>query len=424
MTRNNIIKLVIILILAAFFIIVSIPNGLSLIGIKKETKIRKGLDLVGGTQITYEADMSQIVEKDQEQAILSLKDIIDRRVNALGVTEPVVQSRKIGDKYGLIVELPGIKNINDALETIGKIANLQFKESKASKLGEWQDTKLTGRHLKKAEVQFDQQGNPEIAIEFNPEGAKIFADLTKKNLQKPMAIFLDKEMISAPTVQSEIKDGKAVITGQFTIDEAKKFAIQLNAGALPVPVKIVEQRNIGATLGENSVKEGLLAGLIGTILVAFFMILYYHLSGLMAFFALIIYSFTVFSIFKLSSLTPWAITLTLPGIAGFILSIGMAVDANILIFERTKEEIKAGKTLINAIDTGFSRAWTSIRDSNFSSLITCSILFWLGSGSIKGFAVTLAIGILISMLTAIVATRTFLQLISIGKFKEKLNWFI
>ncbi len=441
MNRKTIIKLVLIIILAAFFVFVDIPGGFPKIGIAKEPKLKKGLDLIGGTHIAYEADMSEIESGDRDEAILSLKDNIDHRVNALGVSEPQVQSRKIGDKYGLVIELPGIKNIDEALAIIGKVAQLEFKEGggptqlEASEFsgeeleqlqmlgGEWQKTELSGRHLKKAEVQFDQ-GSPQIAIEFNADGVGIFADLTKKNLNKPLAIFLDNELISAPTVQSKITDGKAVITGQFSIEEAKNFAIQLNAGALPVPIEVVEQRDIGATLGEDTVKKGLVAGMIGLVLVALFMILYYKLSGVLAVIALTIYAFLIFGIFKLSSFTPWAMTLTLPGLAGFVLSIGIAVDANILIFERTKEELKTGKPLLTAIDAGFQRAWPSIRDSNISTLIICLILFWLGVGSIKGFALTLGIGVLISMFSAIVITRTFLETVAVGKLKEKLNWFV
>jgi len=436
MNRNIIIKLVLIIILAAFFVLVDLPGGLSKIGILKEPKLKKGLDLVGGTHIAYEADMSEIEPQDRNDAIKSLVDVIDKRINALGVTEPVIQSRKIGDVYGLFVELPGIKDIDEALDLIGKTAQLEFKEGggteplsmgpgeftgeqieqlqKQQKTAEWKSTDLSGRHLKRADVQFDQQGKPEIAIEFNSEGARLFADITKRNLQKQVAIFLDNELISAPTVQSEIKEGKGVITGDFTIEEAKKFAIQLNAGALPVPIKIAEQRNVGATLGESSVKKSLLAGAIGLFLVALFMILYYRLPGILATIALAVYAVLVLGIFKISNLTPWGFTLTLPGIAGFILSIGMAIDANILIFERTKEELRAGKPLITAIEVGFNRAWPSI---------TCLILFWFGTGAIRGFALTLGIGILVSMFSAITVTRTFLQITAVGKIKEKLSWF-
>lgn len=444
MNTKLLIKLAIILILAGFLAIADIPGGFPKIGISKEPKLKKGLDLVGGTHIAYVADVSKIESGNQDQAIKSLVEVIDRRINALGVTEPVIQSRKIGSQYGLVVELPGIKDINEAIDLIGKTAQLQFKEggtAGTSNLGSgtfsgkeleqlqkqqqqgWKETNLSGRHLKKAEVQFDQQGKSEIAIEFNPEGAKIFADITKRNLQKPVAIFLDNEVISAPTVQSEIKGGKAVITGDFTIDEAKQLAIQLNAGALPVPIKIAEQRTVGATLGSDSVKNSLFAGLIGLFLVALFMILYYRIPGFLAVTALIIYTVLVLGIFKISALTPWGFTLTLPGIAGFILSVGMAIDANILIFERTKEEIRAERPIVTAIDNGFQRAWPSIRDSNISSLITCLILFWFGTGAIRGFALTLGIGILVSMFTAITVTKTFLQLATLGRLKEKLRWF-
>ena len=315
--------------------------------------------------------------------------------------------------------------MNEAIKLIGQTANLEFKEVVQTDKGvSYVKTDLSGRHLKKATAQIDEQGNPEIAIEFNAEGTKIFSELTKENLQKPIAIFLDNELLSAPTVQTQITDGKAVITGKFSIAEAKKLVLELNAGALPVPVKIVEQKNVGATLGQDSVKMGLLAAGIGLIAIVLFMLIYYKLAGLAAVLALGIYTLLVFGIFKLSSFTPAAITLTLPGLAAFVLSIGMAVDANILIFERTKEELRNQKSILTAIDSGFQRAWPSIRDSNLSSIITAIILFWLGIGSIKGFAVTLGVGIIISMFTAITITRTFLQLLGMTCLKNKISWFV
>ena len=417
------IKLGLIILLVATEVFLLVPGLLGKVGIKKEIKIHKGLDLIGGSHIVYEADMSKINAADRGQALNSLIDVINRRVNALGVAEPVIQSRKYGETYGIIIELPGINNVDEAINVIGKTAQLQFKDSPTGTYGDWQETQLSGANLKKADVQIDQQGSPEISIEFDSEGGKIFADLTKKDLQKPIAIFLDEELISAPTVQSEIKDGKAVITGKFTMQEAKNLALQFNAGALPVPIKIAEQRNVGATLGSDSIQKSLFAGVIAFISIIIFMLIYYRIPGLMAVLALLIYSLGVMSIFKLSSLTPWGITLTLAGITGFVLSVGMAVDANILIFERTKEELRAGYNLLTAIDRGFSRAWPSIRDSNVSSLITCVILFWFGTGSIRGFAVTLAVGILVSMFTAITVTRTFLQLMTLGNLKNRINFF-
>ncbi|MBI2263546.1 protein translocase subunit SecD, partial [Candidatus Berkelbacteria bacterium] len=259
--------------------------------------------------------------------------------------------------------------------------------------------------LKKANVTFDQNGNPEVAISFNKEGADKFKEITTRNLQKPVVIALDNEIVSAPTVQSAISDGNAVITGNFNIKEAKDLALQLNSGALPMPIKIAEQRRIGPTLGQESVKRSLVAGLVGILLVGLFMILYYRLPGLLATLALLFYGLFVLALFKLIP-----VTLTLAGVAGFILSIGMAVDANILIFERMKEELRAGKAKREAIEDGFRRAWSSIRDSNVSSLITCLILYYGTTGLVRGFAVTLALGILVSMFTAITVSRTFLRL--------------
>lgn len=267
-------------------------------------------------------------------------------------------------------------------------------------------TQLTGKQLKTATVVFDpNSGAPQVQLQFNSEGTKLFDELTKKNLGKPLAIYLDGSAISIPTVQSEITNGIAVITGDFSLPEAKQLARNLNAGALPVPITLISQQNIGASLGQESIERSLVAGLIGLLLVALFMVMYYRLPGLLAVVALCIYTLLVLAIFKL-----WPVTLTLAGIAGYILSIGMAVDANILVFERTKEELATGRPLLSAIDEGFRRAWLSIRDSNVSSLITALILIWFGSSLIKGFAITLSIGILVSMFSALTVTRTLLRL--------------
>lgn len=372
----------------------------------KELKIHEGLDLQGGTHLVYELDTSKIDAKDKDSATQAVINVIDKRINTLGVSEPVIQSAKIGDTQAVIVELPGIKDISQATNLIGKTAQLTFwqqSNSATDALG-WQETGLTGAHLRKAEVTYDQNSNnPQVAIEFNNTGKDLFKTITEQNLQKPVAIVLDNQMISTPTVQSVISDGKAVITGKFTLQEAKDLAKLLNAGALPVPIKIIEQRNVEATLGADSVKQSVVAGLIGLILIALFMILRYRFRGLIAIFALGIYSLIVLALFKIIP-----VTLTLAGIAGFILSIGMAVDANILIFERMTEELKSGKTLGAAIDEGFNRAWLSIKDSNVSSLITCVILYFTTSGLIRGFAVTLIIGILVSMFTAITVSRNLL----------------
>jgi len=414
---------VMILTLAAF--IIDWPNSFN-IKFLENVKIHEGLDLQGGTHLVYELDMSKVDKKDTDSAIQGVINVIDRRINALGVSEPVIQSSKVGDKNSLIVELPGISDINEATNLIGKTAQLEFweqetvltpvegQDSQNIPLG-WKPTQLNGSHLKRADVKFNQQsGEPEVAIEFNEEGKNLFAEITKKNLYKPVAIVLDNEIISAPTVQTPIEDGQAVITGKFNIQEAKKLSIELNAGALPIPINLVEQRNVGATLGNDSVKQSLLAGLIGIILIAVFMISYYKFPGFLAVLALCIYSLIVLAIFKIVP-----VVLTLAGIAGFILSIGMAVDANILVFERMKEELRFGKTVGAAVDEGFKRAWLSIRDSNISSLITCLILYFTTSGLVRGFAITLAIGILVSMFTAITITRTFLKL-TVGTGLEKI----
>lgn len=265
-------------------------------------------------------------------------------------------------------------------------------------------TGLTGQYLKKAQVSFNQNSlSPSISIEFNAEGAKLFAAITKANVNKPVAILLDNQIISAPNVREEIRDGKAEISGQFTVDEAKELVRNLNLGALPVPIKLASTEIIGATLGSEAAQKGVEAGLIGLLIVAVFMILWYRLPGLVAVISLSIYVMLMLAIFKL-----FPVTLTAAGIAGFILSIGIAVDANVLIFERFREELKAGKGMHEATKEGFHRAWTSIRDSNLSSLISAAILFWFGTSLIKGFALTLILGILVSMFTAIVVTRTFL----------------
>lgn len=388
----------------------------------KDVKVHEGLDLQGGTHLVYELDTSKIAPKDVPTAAQSVVNVIEKRINGLGVSEPVIQTAKIGDKETIIIELPGITDINQAINLIGQTAQLKFLELNTQTSAtdttisgsNFKDTELTGAHLQSAIVQFDKNtGEPEVALQFDSEGAKMFADITKRNLEKPVAIELDSQIISTPVVQTVIDNGQAVITGKFDINQAKQLAVELNAGALPVPIKLIEQQNIGATLGSDSVKKSLVAGLIGLILVGIFMISYYKIPGLLATLALIIYSLITLALFKLIP-----ITLTLAGIAGFILSIGMAVDANILIFERTKEELAMGKSIGLSVEEGFKRAWSSIRDSNASSLITAAILYYGTTGVVRGFAITLAIGILISLFTAITVSRTFLRLF-VGTGAEK-----
>jgi protein-export membrane protein SecD len=506
---------------------------------------RLGLDLLGGAQLTYDADLSQIPINDRTSALDGTKDVIERRVNALGVSEPVVQTSMAGSKPRISVELAGVYDVNTAIKMIGETPLLEFKEENPNavkltpeqqkilddknlevrrlavevldkvknggdftalakqysedpgskdngglyqgvkkgqmvtefddvifnklKVGEvysdlvktsfgyhiikldaskgigdsreldvrhilikiktsadigvaneseWLNTKLSGKNLKKATIEYDQTSMvPQVGLEFDNEGAQLFADITTRNVGKPVAIFLDGSPISVPKVDEPILGGKAVINGNFSVAEAKQLVQRLNAGALPVPVSLVSQQTVGATLGQVAVKKSLVAGFWGLIIVALFMILYYRLPGLIAVCALLVYTSISLAIFKIFP----GFTLTLAGITGFILSIGMAVDANILIFERMKEELKNGKDLMKAIDDGFTRAWTSIRDSNASSLITCAILWLFGSSIIKGFALTLALGILVSMFSAIVISRQFLLLVAKWKI-SKINW--
>lgn len=422
-------------ILGLLALLVALPKGPNLslkwLGInqQKELKVHEGLDLQGGSHLVYEADMSKIPDKDRDSALRGSVDVVERRVNNLGVAEPLVQTNTSAGSYRVIVELPGVTDVAEASKTIGETVNMEFREqdpqadptaSASDPLAAYKaDTNLTGKDFKRATVTFNQQtSEPEISIVFNGDGAKKFADLTKRNVGKPIAIVLDGQIISAPRVNQEITDGNAIITGSFTVESAKKLALQLNAGALPVPVKLVEQRTVGPTLGQDSVEKSLTAGLIGLLLVAGFMIFYYRLPGLLAVAALLLYALYMVALFKLIP-----VTLTLAGIAGFILSIGIAVDANILIFERMKEELRAGRGLPPAIEVGFSRAFLSIRDSNVASLLMAGVLYTFGSGTVRGFAVTLALGVIVSLFTAITVSRTFLRLTARTRFGRHLTWW-
>jgi preprotein translocase subunit SecD len=387
--------------------------------LKRDFEPKLGLDLQGGIDLTLKADVSEVDESERDEALVSAKEIIERRVNALGVAEPVVQTSKVGGEYRIIVQLPGVEDIEEAKGLVGQTAKLEFREFKDEEvqpntMPTLENTKpsgVDGTDLKRATPDFQQagqdqaQGGPVVNFKIKGESVEKFRELTKRLIGKPLIVFLDDVPISAPTVQSEISE-EGIITG-VSAEEAKRLAIQLNAGALPVKkIEIIQERTIGATLGQQSINQSLVAGAIGLVIVGLFMIAYYGFWGLLASAALIVYSLIVFALFK-----SVPITLTLAGIAGFILSIGMAVDANILIFERMKEELRAGRTRTQAVEIGFSRAWNSIRDSNVSSLITSAILFWFGTGSVRGFALALAIGIMVSMFTAITVTRNFLRFI-------------
>ncbi|OGG15397.1 protein-export membrane protein SecD [Candidatus Gottesmanbacteria bacterium RIFCSPHIGHO2_02_FULL_39_11] len=387
------------------------------INIVKSFPPKFGLDLSGGTHLVLEADMTGVAESDRKSAFDAAKTVVERRVNLYGLTEPVIQQSKVGNSYRIIAEIPGVTDVHQAVDLIGKTAQLTFREeaSESAKVATpsgllevWpKETKLTGKQLKKSEVTFDPKtGVPQVSLEFDEAGSKLFSDITSRNIGKTLAIFLDNELLSAPNVSERIDGGKAVINGSFGVDEAKKLSIALNAGALPVPLKPIEERNIGATLGQSSIDKSLLAGGIGLTIIAVFMIVQYGILGIVAVCALVIYTFLTLAIFKIIP-----VTLTLAGIAGFILSVGMAVDANILIFERMKEERGWGHSFVSALRLGFDRAYPSIRDSNVSSLLTCGILYYFGSGTIRGFAITLAIGILVSLFSAVVITRTFLGMI-------------
>ncbi len=372
---------------------------------------RLGLDLVGGSHLTYEVDLKDVGSNDRENVVNGLRDVIEKRVNLFGVAEPQVLVAKSGDSYRLLVELAGIKDISGAIKEIGETPFLSFAEVEydKTKTGEaanlpsnFLPTKLTGRFVSGAQLNFDTiTGAPQVSINFNEEGAKIFEELTAKNIGKPVAIFLDKQLIEMPIVQEKISGGRAQITGRFTAQAARQLVERFNAGALPAPINLVSQETIGASLGADSLKKTLWAGLIGTIAIMLFMIIYYGGLGLGASLALMIYVVLTMAIFKL-----FGVTMTLAGIAGFMLSIGMAVDANVLIFERHKEERRKGASKISALSEGFSRAWPSIRDSNISTMLTAVILYYATSGFVRGFALTLLIGVLMSMFSAITVTRS------------------
>jgi preprotein translocase subunit SecD len=391
------------------------------IPLKRDLDLKLGLDLQGGTDLTLKADMTGIAEKDRDDALNSAKEVLERRVNLYGVLEPVVQTAKASGEYRIIIQLPGIKDVDQAKQLVGQTAKLEFREpidlNNPPQILTLENTKpsgISGKDLKSADVGFSSGQSdtstsaPVVNFEIKDESAEKFKELTKRLLQKPLAIFLDDVLLSAPVVQSEISNKGQITLGSGTsTDYAKSLATSLKAGALPVKkIDIISERTVGATLGQESVQQSLVAGIVGLVVIGIFMIFFYGLPGLLANLALIVYTLVSIALFKTIP-----ITLTLAGIAGFILSIGMAVDANVLIFERMKEEMRAGRLRKQAIEIGFSRAWNSIRDSNVSSLITTAILFYFGTGQVRGFALTLAVGILVSMFTAITVTRSFLRFV-------------
>ncbi|MDO4690709.1 MAG: protein translocase subunit SecD [Fusobacterium sp.] len=359
--------------------------------------IKLGLDLKGGAYVVLEA-VPEGDTKIDNNAMNRLIEVLDRRVNGIGVAESVIQ--RAGEDR-VIIELPGLQNTEDAINLIGKTALLEFKlMDNDGKLGE---TLLTGSYLKNADVSYDNLGRPQIQFEMTPEGAKIFAQITRENIGRQLAITLDGVVQTAPRINSEIPSGNGVITGNYTVEEAKATATLLNAGALPVKAEIVETRTVGATLGDESIARSKNAAIVSIILIWAFMIILYRLPGIVANLAIILFGFITFATLNFIDAT-----LTLPGIAGFILSLGMAVDANVVIFERIKEELGFGNTIRNSVESGFSKAFVAIFDSNLTTLIITAILFVFGTGPIKGFAVTLALGTAASMFTAITATKVIL----------------
>ena len=400
----------------------------------KKFPFRLGLDLSGGSHLIYKADISAVPSSEVGSSMDALRDVIERRVNLFGVSEPVVQIQRgsliSGAGEQLIVDLPGITDIKSAIAMIGQTPLLEFKTEapqisqaatvdKDGKVNinagpQFISTELTGRYLSRATLEFDTNTRePKVSLQFNDQGAALFAKITKENVGKMVAIYLDGAPVSTPVVREEIPNGQAVISGNFTPNEAKLLVGRLNSGALPVPISLLSTQTIGATLGDSAVNAGIKAAIIGFLFVALFLILWYRLPGLVAVISLCIFIVIILALFKLIP-----VTLTAAGIAGFIISIGIAVDANILIFERVKEELRSGLSIAEAVKLGFSRAWFSIRDSNISNFITALILFWFGTSLIKGFALTLGIGVIVSMFSAITITRIFFSTLAfIGEGK-------
>jgi protein-export membrane protein SecD len=394
----------------------------------KNHPFRLGLDLSGGSHLIYKADVSAVANGEVRNSMDALRDVIERRVNLFGVSEPIVQTQKAsfvsGGEEKLIVDLPGVTDVDRAVSMIGQTPLLEFKVENASAVQTltpdangnvnldtsniFTNTELTGRYLKRAVLDFDvNTREPRVSLQFNETGTKLFAEITQANVGKMVAIYLDGAPISTPVVREAILNGEAVISGNFTPTEAKQLVGRLNSGALPVPIELQSKQTIGATLGESAINAGVKAGIIGFLIIALFLILWYRLPGIVATISLSIFVIMMLVLFKLIP-----VTLTAAGIAGFIIAIGIAVDANILTFERVKEELRAGRSIRDAVLNGFGRSWTSIRDSNISTLLGALILFWFGTSLIKGFALTLGMGVLVSLFSAIIISRVFLKLLS------------
>jgi preprotein translocase subunit SecD len=381
---------------------------------QRDLPIKQGLDLAGGTHLVLQVDTSKVADVDKQQALDSDTEVIRRRINLFGTNEPLIQSSQVGNSYRIIVDLPGIKDANQAVALVGKTASLEIREVTNPNLPIiYQNTKqtsITGADFKSADVTFpngtsSQQGQPVVSFSLTDDGGKKFDTLTKRLIGQHLPIFLDQQLVSAPTVDQEISGGQGIIQGNFTIDSAKQLSTDLNAGALKAPVHIIQQTTVSPILGSQPIQRSLLAGALGLLIIGLFLIIYYGKLGIIATIALTVYALVTLSIFKIVP-----ITLTLAGISGFILSVGMAVDANILIFERMKEELRSGKARDVAMELGFKRAWTSIRDSNIATIATSLILYYTTTDLVRGFALTLFIGVLVSMFTAILVTRTILRM--------------
>ncbi|MEN9880828.1 MAG: hypothetical protein RLZZ308_11 [Candidatus Parcubacteria bacterium] len=392
-----------------------------------------GLDLAGGSSLTYKAETSLLPEDvTTNESIDALRDVIERRVNLFGVREPTVttQYSRLADEWRLVIELPGVANVEEAAKLIGETPVLDFRTQKNNAktltasstmlefIGNFEPSPLTESYLKRASLIFDPTTNrPMVELTFNDEGAQLFADITQANIGKQVSIFLDGVPISSPVVNESITGGKAVISGDFSTEEARQLVGRLNSGALPVPISLIGKATVEPSLGEKAVTAGTSSSMYGFLLVVLFMIVWYRVPGVVASIALISYVAIMLSLFTLIP-----VTLTAAGIAGFIISIGLAVDANVLTFERMKEELRSGKGLKDAMETGFRRAWTSIRDSHIAAIIVSIILFWLGTSVVKGFAFTFFLGAVVSLFSAQIVTRSLLRAVApsslgrVGKF--------
>lgn len=420
--------------LAVLAALIAWPRPVLRIGAwQPSARLRLGLDLQGGSHLIYRAKLTGVAQTDASEALAGVRDVIERRVNAFGISEPVVQTNRAGDEYRVIVELAGVHDPRQAIELIGATPQLDFRrevrgeearqqfniddpESLAGPI--FERTQLTGKHLKTAAVAFDPvTGEPQVQLSFSAEGSELFAELTRQNLGQRIAIYLDGVPISAPVVQAEITNGQAVISGGFALPEAKQLAQRLNAGALPVPIELIGQQTVGPTLGATAVRESVTAGIIGLVAVGAWMIIFYRLPGVVATVALLLYA-----LFFLALLKTTQVTLTLAGVAGFILTVGMAVDANVLVFERFRENLRHGKRVRYALEEGFREAWGSIWASNVSSLLTAMILYTFGTSIIRGFAFTFALGTVLSMFTAITVTRAVLALLLKYERWQRPSW--